>query len=795
MGKPNTLASDIGYAAVHLNFFSQTMSNFYQDTTGLGLILTLKMNFQRYATPDMRKKGDSVEYWGYPEQFTKLSTWVAIGLRSASSKRSSREAGEYDLAPASAAASYVTRGGYAKPGVTKRPDASFFDKHEEEPPSSIGLKAAYRSFRDSGVSGLGDVNIKDEGPEARMAATGAMSSSRKQVESMASPPDGVSDLTEALSAATISHRASRHGRPTAEKKVEFQLSPKRPYNPAITNARREMYTSHPPVSTTIEESRKRDTLQAAAVSMAKQMYAIIPKEDLTKDMETSSFTMEEPEERVSRHQRPSSGRYQRPPEASTMYESNRPRSQQYFTATKVRPSSEGFTDRGKYGDGSIKRARTQSRRDRNEVYYDDETMDAAQRNVKRMIDNIDNHIYSYHKRPSPAIMREWERHANELVLANRESTAFVDVGPEQMRAGAPLLPPRNVDDMARARVRPALHNIDDEVAERNSRRITDKLDEERYHRFISTQMERDKEVRRLNKKIIDLMHHPEKERRWMQKKRSYDRYESDEEPVSTWPYPPKRVRSEEGKGETILQALQEGGRIPDRPPRPYSSPEMVEKPSEPVTLPTEAAEAAETTEAPEAPKVADGTELTQEAPTAEEATNEETALTEQAGSQAKHIRRQKAIHKTWFTKPQEDAAGDEPPREVERIEERIVTEIEKERPATPDQSMAPMASGAIIPDSPHHAPSSHWSSSNEGSSHGSPGGQRQEDGTRPKKRMAFPHLFQRPARRTGNQGSFTVNRRSVPEDLGSQTSPTPGEAGSGSLATAGSRLSRFQENL
>ena len=89
-------------------------------------------------------------------------------------------------------------------------------------------------------------------------------------------------------------------------------------------------------------------------------------------------------------------------------------------------------------------------------------------------------------------------------MANRESTAFVDVGPEQMRAGAPLLPPRNVDDMARARVRPALHNIDDEVAERNSRRITEKLDEERYHRFISTQMERDKEVRRLNKKIIGM---------------------------------------------------------------------------------------------------------------------------------------------------------------------------------------------------------------------------------------------------------------------------------------------------
>lgn len=292
------------------------------------------------------------------------------------------------------------------------------------------------------------------------------------------------------------------------------------------------------------------------------------------------------------------------------------------------------------------------------------------------------------------------------------------------------------------------------------------------------------------------MQHPEKERRWKQK-RSYDRYESDEEPVSTWPYPPKRVRDEEEeeKGETILQALQEGGRIPDRPPRPYSSPEPVEKLSEPISIPTETAEAAETTEAPEAPKVADGAEITQEAPTAEEATNEETALTEQAGSQAKHIRRQKAIHKTWFTKPQEDAAGDEPPREVERIEERIVTEIEKERPATPDQSTVPMASGAIIPDSPHHAPSSHWSSSNEGSSRGSPGGQRQEDGSRPKKRMAFPHLFQRPARRTGNQGSFTVNRRSVPEGLDSQTSPTPREAGSGSPVTAGSRLSRFQEDL
>ncbi|EFR01722.1 hypothetical protein MGYG_04724 [Nannizzia gypsea CBS 118893] len=743
---------------------------------------------------DMRKEETVVRDEGYSGYFAKISSWVAIGLRPVSNKRSSRDVREYDLTTANAAASYVTRGSYSKPAATKKQDVSSLGKHEDEPLSSIGSKAAYGSFRDSGVSGLGDEDFKEEWQEARMAATGAMSSSRKQAASMGSPPDGVSDLTEAFSAAAISHRASQHGRPTAERNVDFQLSPKRPYNPAVTNSRREMYTSHPPVSTTLDENRKRDTLQAAAVSMAKQMYAIIPKEDVTGDMETSSFTMEESEERTPRHQRPTGGRYQPNPEVSSIRANNyRPRSQEYFAATKVRPRSEGSAEGGRYLGGSVKRARTQSRRNRNEVYYDDEIMDAAQRNVRRMMDNIDNHIYSYRSRPSPAIMREWERHANELVLANRESTAFVDVGPEQMRAGAPLLPPRNVDDMARARVRPALHNIDDQVARQKSRRITDKLDEERYHRFINSQMERDKEVHRLNKQIIDLMRHPEKEIRWKRdKKRSHDRYVSDDEQVSTWPYPPKRVSDEEEKGETIFQALEGGGRIPERPPRPYSAPGPVEAPPEPTSHPAETAEAAAA--------AADETEISQENPAVEEATNEETTLTEQAGTQAKHIRRQKAIHKTWFTRPQEDGAEGEPPCEIERIEERIVTEIEKERPATPVQPSAPMALGALIPpDSPRHAPSSHWSSSNESgmdSGRGSPGAQRQEDGTRPKKRIAFPHLFQRPARRSGNQGSFTVNRRSVPKAPSPpRTSPAPGEAASGSPTVPGSRISRFQEEL
>ncbi|KAM5449413.1 Eisosome assembly protein [Microsporum audouinii] len=716
---------------------------------------------------------------------------TSSGLRPASSKRFSKDAGDYDLSPAGAAASYVTRGSYPRPGQSTKQDVSSISKKGEERLSSIGSKTAYRSFRDSGVSGFGDETIKEGDSEAKMAATGAMSTSRKRVESMASPSDGVSDLAGALSAATISHRVSQHGRPTTEKKVEFQINPKKLYNPAVTNIRREMYTSHPPVAVTLDENRKRDTLQAAAVSMAQQMYAIIPKEDL-QDIETSSFTMEEPEGQASHRQSLQRGREGDELEASSSLarSSNyRPRPQ-YFAATRVRPLSSSSADSGRYFGRQAKQARSQSRRNKHEVYYDNNTIDAAQRNVKKMMENIDNHIYNYHSRPSPAIMREWERQANERVLANRDPSSF-EVGPEQMRAGEPLVPARNVDDMARARVRPALYDIDDQVAARKSRRITDKLDEERYHRFISSQMTRDKEVHQLNKIIIDALRHPEKEKQWTQDaEREKNGYESDEDEISTWPYPPKRIIPDAESDQTIFQALDEGRAAPQRPPRPSTPPEQLEEPSEPILPPDE---------------TADGVDSVQEGVAAEQATNEETTLTEQAGSQAKHVRRHKAVHKTWFTKPSDSDAEDEPPREVERIEERIVTEIEKERPATPIHGASsigdttPMATGALgVPESPHPVPSSHWSSSNEsgpGSGRGSPRMQKQDDIERSKKRLGLPHLFHRHARRSGNQGSFSVNRRSVPEASPPPTSTVPGQSAGESVTTPGSRLSRFQENL
>ncbi|KAK2879505.1 hypothetical protein FQN49_000807 [Arthroderma sp. PD_2] len=725
------------------------------------------------------------------------------GLRSTSSKRSSKDVGEYDLASAGAAASYASRGGYARQGQIKKSEAYPSGKSGEEPLSAVGSKAAYRSLRDSGISGLGDEHIKEEDPEARVAASGAMSTIRERVKSMANAPAGVSDLSEALSAATISHRISQHGRPAAERKVEFQLSPKKPYNPAITNSRREMYTSHPPVAITLEENRKRDTLQAAAVSMAQQMYAIMPKEDDTKDMETSSYTMDEPEAQTPRREDSQRGVVGGEPEVLPSEErdsTHRPRSQ-YFAATKIRPRSSSTADSGRYFVSPAKRSWRQTwhgkqpvgRRDRAKEAQVAAAMSAARRNVNRILDDMDNHINNYHSRPSQAMMKEWERQANERVLANRESAAF-DVGPEQLRGEERLVPPRNVDDVARERVRPALHDIDDQVAARKSRRITDKLDEERYQRFMNSQRKRDKEVHKLNKKILGAIRHPERnERPWREEEeKAKDRYGSDEEEELTWPYPPKRASHDAEKEETIFQALDKGKDGTHGEPHPYTPAEQA----------GESSKSAITEDG-----AANGVAIVQESAEAEEATKEETAVTEQAGSQAKHVRKQKAVHKTWFTRPHDTAAmEDQPPRQVERIEERIVTEIEKERPTTPSQaanvgSTTPMASGALgVPGSPHYAPSSHWSSSNEsgpGSGRGSPGVQKQDESSKPKKRLGLPHFLHRASRREtpGKQGSFAVNRRSVPDESALRTSNVPGQPSTGSLTTPGSRLSRFQENL
>ncbi|KAF3481681.1 uncharacterized protein GIQ15_04440 [Arthroderma uncinatum] len=727
---------------------------------------------------------------------------TSSGLRPTGSKRSSKDVGGYDLASAGAAASYASRGSYAKQEQSNAPEPSSLDLSgaSGEEPLSAASKAASKSLRDSGVSGLGDEPIKEKGPDARTAATGAMSTSRRRVESMADAPDGVSDLTGALSAATISHRGSQHGRPKTEKTVEFQITPKRAYNPAITNARREMYTSHPPVSVVVEEEQRRKALQTAAVSMAQQIYAIIPKTDDAKDMETSSYTMDETEEQAPRRQE--SQRRRGEGESGglaagmrgNMY---RPRSQ-YFAATKVRPLSSSTADSGRYFGDRRRRSRRESRNGKSQAEYDEAVMAAARKNVNRMMDNIDNHIYNYSSRPSPAMMKEWERTANERVLAHRESAAF-DVGPEQLRGEERLVPPKNVEDVARARVRPALHNIDDRVAARKARKITDKLDEERHRRWVSVQRSRDKEAHEINKIIVGRIRDPKrKARSWgtKEKEGTKRRYDSDEEEQSTWPYPPKRASHDvqkeepkeepESKEETIFQILNESRvdtHVPQRPPTP---PEQAGESSKPVIPEVKADDAA----------------LEQESAVAEEATKEETAVTEQAGSQAKHVRKHRAVHKTWIKKPQDAAASeDEPPRQVERIEERIITEIEKERPSTPIQAAnTPMASGALeVPESPRYAPSSHWSSSNEsgpGSGRGSPGLQKQDESSKSKKRLGFPHLFHRQSRRdtSGSQGSFAVNRRSVPEGMPQISLPSQPTA-EPSLKTPGSRLSRFQENL
>ncbi|KAF2259189.1 hypothetical protein CC78DRAFT_537297 [Lojkania enalia] len=151
--------------------------------------------------------------------------------------------------------------------------------------TSAGNSAATMAMRNKSLSPQLDYgNTEDVRKRALVAATGALSSSRRQRahSSPASPPgypDSENSARNALNAATIAHTPSiRAGKSPATP----TLASDRFGSGAIEAARiqhsksisREMYTEHPPIKLEVEEKQRQDALRASAISMAKQIYDV-----------------------------------------------------------------------------------------------------------------------------------------------------------------------------------------------------------------------------------------------------------------------------------------------------------------------------------------------------------------------------------------------------------------------------------------------------------------------------------------------------------------------------------------
>ena len=365
-------------------------------------------------------------------------------------------------------------------------------------PTDAGNSAAGQAMRMKGLSPQVYQGVTtDEGKRALLAATGAMSGSRRRAGSMpvVNPayPDSANSAANALNAATVANRPStRATQPRTGASTSIDAG--RIHNAAVTNLSREMYTSHPPVAPEVEEKNKQAGLRAAAMSMAKQLYDVQQKA-----MDAASADLENAESRYAAtnvHNRhtsttTSAGAQQSAPQYVNLQEAAQKLAAErlaklhdehaayrnYYGATpppQSRLSIRGRTLRRASSDGQIDdsdAARSKQIRSEMSLFNDklaqvdakkrqqdrDSLMAAAQRNVKASMHGMDEKVFNETGKASPAMMEEWEAKAAARAKADSEARMVnhgrVNIG------GGKYLDQSEVDAIAARRVQPTLDEI------------------------------------------------------------------------------------------------------------------------------------------------------------------------------------------------------------------------------------------------------------------------------------------------------------------------------------------------
>lgn len=365
---------------------------------------------------------------------------------------------------------------------------------------------------------------------ALTAATGAVST-RRRAESAPIKPQFRQEAAYALTAATISHRASL-GAEVLDN-LEPSMEAARIHNIAKTNA--QLYTASPPVGIEVAEQKQRDTLRAAAISMAKDMYAIAAaKEGIEPSRPASSLAQHRQSRRLSQSQyswttgdergvtrgpltlheaaqkiaAEKLAKMQRDDLAYHQeYYGTGPAARSRLTVSRRlrrRTSSESDASRADWErsmqirhqmsslQSRLQEIDEKKKRDRAEL------MEIARRNVNMTIHDLDEEVYARTGKPSPSMQREWEEKAHERAKAEIE--ARVSTFGRIPIGGQRYMDEADVEEIARSRIQPTLDEISERVSEQMAREIERRLDEERRKMILEIDREREFDLREEEKR-------------------------------------------------------------------------------------------------------------------------------------------------------------------------------------------------------------------------------------------------------------------------------------------------------
>lgn len=360
-----------------------------------------------------------------------------------------------------------------------------------------------------------------------LAATGAMSSSRKRAGSVPQAvsrpetyPDESNAAANALRAATSASRAKQ--RPSHAEAGAV------PY----TNMSREMYTAAPPVQPEVDERSREATLRASAIAMAQGMYAYQQKQfeqaadharsgavaahghrrsssldsDEAQPMRFSNLqeaAQRLAQERLAKlHDEHAQNREYRDYYGSP---SSNPSRLSIRGRNRHRASSLGTVDDDQAQSNKIRAQMSQfsshlSQVDAQKRQQDRDNLIAlAQRNVTQSMHGMDKKVFADTGKIAPSLLNEWEVKAHAAAQANSasrmENHGKVHIG------GGKFVNQSDIDAVASRNIQPVLDEINEKAAAEHERQAARKLEQETQLRKAAEKKSREREQKEIEKKL------------------------------------------------------------------------------------------------------------------------------------------------------------------------------------------------------------------------------------------------------------------------------------------------------
>ncbi|CAG8981564.1 hypothetical protein HYALB_00013682 [Hymenoscyphus albidus] len=414
--------------------------------------------------------------------------------------------------------------------------------------STWGNSAAAQAFKKYGAGQSSpkiDYGYTELGRKGSlMAATGAMSTSRRRADSTPQPlrrletyPDEANAAANALSAATHAHKPKNRSNLSTD-------GGSVPY----TAMSREMYTSHPPVAPEVEEKSKQDSLHASAVAMAKQMYDIQQKHiDAASNAHRAAASAHDRQPSPSGmsddlapmkysanlHEAAHKLAQERLAKLHNEHAKNRDYRDYYGSPqqpfrlsirgrTRRRASSDGLFDEDRENSNKIRAQMSLFSSNLDQVdskkrQHDREALIAvAQRNVTNRLHGMDERVYADTGKVGPSLLSEWEVKAHAAAQANSasrmENYGKIDIG------GGNFIDQSAVEAVAAKNIQPILDAINEKAEKERERQAEVKLDQERQKAKAEEKKAREKEEKEINRKLQQHDKEEEKARRFEEKK-------------------------------------------------------------------------------------------------------------------------------------------------------------------------------------------------------------------------------------------------------------------------------------